>query len=164
MPCWRGSHYALIKFRQCLPHPCTFVVGSHYVFVTSRDLSINTRFNFSETHFCFNNDTVKMNSVQNSELLLPLKCLLQGQQALFDKQVALLMVRRRRHIRNRRRCRSCWVRPWLSEERRLQFGHYDRLLAELRMGDQQSFFNFLRMPQDALLIVHGLFSEAMFTH
>ena len=39
--------------------------------------------------------------------------------------------------------RSCWVRPWLSEERRLQFAHYDRL-----MEDQQSFFNFLRMPPE----------------
>jgi hypothetical protein len=33
--------------------------------------------------------------------------------------------------------------PWLSAERRLQFGHYDRL-----MEDQQSFFNFLRMPPE----------------
>jgi hypothetical protein len=37
--------------------------------------------------------------------------------------------------------RSCWVQPWLFAERRLQFGHYDR-----SMEDQQSFFNFLRMP------------------
>ena len=36
----------------------------------------------------------------------------------------------------------------LSAERTLQFGHYDRLLAELRMEDQQSFFNFLRMPAE----------------
>ena len=34
----------------------------------------------------------------------------------------------------------------LSAERTLQFGHYDRLLAELRMEDRQLFFNFLRMP------------------
>ena len=41
------------------------------------------------------------------------------------------------------------MRPWLSAERRLQFGHlYDKLLAELRMEDQQSFFNFLRMPPE----------------
>ena len=40
------------------------------------------------------------------------------------------------------------MRPWLSAERRLQFGHYDRLLAELRMEDQQSFFNFLKMPPE----------------
>ena len=41
---------------------------------------------------------------------------------------------------------SCWVRPPLSAESRQKFGHYDRLMAELRMEDQQSFFNFLRMP------------------
>ena len=123
---------------------------------TSWDSGINTRFYFSDTHFCFNNDTVNMDSVQNPELLLPL-CLLQGQQALLNEQVALLKVRRRRCIQNRRR-RSCLVRHWLSEERRPQFGHYDRLLAELRMEDQQSFFHFLRMP----CLVHDLFSVAYF--
>ena len=98
MPHWR-LHYILYRFCGCLPRPCTFVVGSHCIFVTSRDLSINTRFNFSETHFCFNNDIVNMNSLQNSELLLPL-CLLQGQQALLDEQVALLMVRGIQNIQN----------------------------------------------------------------
>jgi len=53
---------------------------------------------------------------------------------------------RRRRRRDRRELRSCWVGPWLSAERRLKFGYYDRLMAELRMEDQQSFFNFLRMP------------------
>ena len=40
------------------------------------------------------------------------------------------------------------MRPWLSAERRLQYGHYDRLLAELRIEDQQSFFNFMRMQPE----------------
>ena len=79
----------------------------------------------------------------NQELILQL-AFLQGQQALLGAQAALVIFRRRRN----RRIRSCWVRPWLSAERRLQFGHYDRLLAELRMEDQQSFFNFLRMPPE----------------
>ena len=70
--------------------------------------------------------------------------LIQGHYALIDAQAALVIFRRRRNRRNR----SCWVRPWLSAERRLQFGHYDRLLAELRMEDQKSFFNFLRMPPE----------------
>ena len=52
--------------------------------------------------------------------------LIQGRHALIDAQAALLIFRRRRNRSNR----SCWVRPWLSAERRLQFGHYDRLLAE----------------------------------
>ncbi|KAH3883337.1 hypothetical protein DPMN_007292 [Dreissena polymorpha] len=65
---------------------------------------------------------------------------LAGQQALLDGQVALLLVRRRRR-RKRRQPRSCWLRPWLSAERWLQFGPYDRLMAELRMEYQHSFFN-----------------------
>ena len=52
------------------------------------------------------------------------------------------------HRRRNRRSRSCWVRPWLLAERRLQYGHYDRLLAELRIEDQQSLFNFMRMPTE----------------
>ena len=66
--------------------------------------------------------------------------MLQEQKTLLDAQAAL------RRRRDRRQLRSCWVRPWLSAERRLKFGHYDRLMAELRMEDQQSFFNFLIMP------------------
>ena len=127
MPRWRRSQYTLYTFCRCLPRPCTFVVGSHCVFVTSRDLSINTKFNFSDTNFCFNRYTVNVNSAQNSELLLPL-CLLQGQQALLDENVTLLVVRGLRIWKRRRR--SCWVRHWLSEVRRLQFGHYDWLLAK----------------------------------
>ena len=86
---WRRSHYALNRSCRCLPRPCTFVVGYHCGFPTSRDLNINTRFNFSDTHFCFDNDTVKTNSVQTSELLLPL-CLLQGQLALLNEHFTLL--------------------------------------------------------------------------
>ena len=67
--------------------------------------------------------------------------LIQGHHSLIDAQAALVIFCRRRN-------RSCWVRPWRSAERRLQFGHYDRLLAELRMEDQQLFFNFLRMPPE----------------
>ena len=44
--------------------------------------------------------------------------------SLLDKEVALLMIRRRRRRRSRIRPRSCNVRPCLSAETRLQFGHY----------------------------------------
>jgi len=67
---------------------------------------------------------------------------LQAEQSLLHAQAGLMIVRRRRR-RRRSRQRSCWVRPWLSAERRLQFGHYGRLLAELRLVGQQSFFNLL---------------------
>ena len=33
----------------------------------------------------------------------------------------------------------------LSADRRLQFGNYDQLLIELRMEDNSSFFNYMRM-------------------
>ena len=45
------------------------------------------------------------------------------------------------------------VGPWLSAERRLQYGHYDRLLAELRI---EAFFNFMRIPPEMLSARHFL--------
>ena len=72
---------------------------------------------------------------------------LQAQQAGLDVEAALLLVRRRRRKRQRRP-KAFWVRPWLQAERRLLYGHYDRLMTELRLEDQQSFFNFLRMPSE----------------
>lgn len=68
--------------------------------------------------------------------------IVQQQQALVDTQTTLILAQRRRRTRQ---VRSCWVRPWLSADRRLQFGHYDRLMAELRLEDDQSFCNFMRM-------------------
>jgi hypothetical protein len=51
-------------------------------------------------------------------------------------------------VRRRRRPKRFWVRSWLTANRRLQFGHYDQLMRELRMEDTSSFFNYLRMePQ-----------------
>ena len=44
-----------------------------------------------------------------------------------------------------RRRRKYQTRPWLAEERRRLYGHYARLIEELRVEDPQSFFNYLRM-------------------
>ena len=71
---------------------------------------------------------------------------LQGQQAIIDAHAAFLVVRRRR--RRQKQCRSIWVSRWLSAERRLQYGQYDRLMAELMMEDVHSFFNFLWMQPE----------------
>ncbi|KAK3101288.1 hypothetical protein FSP39_002411 [Pinctada imbricata] len=49
-----------------------------------------------------------------------------------------------RQVRSRRPHRW-WVRPWLHAEIRLQYGHYHRLMEELRYDDATSFQNFLRM-------------------
>ena len=73
--------------------------------------------------------------------------LLQAQEAELDVEAAILLVRRRRRKRQRRP-KALWVRPWLQAERRLLYGHHDRLMTELRRGYQQSFFNFLRMPAE----------------
>ena len=82
--------------------------------------------------------------MHSHNVLLLLHHQMAANQQTQDDQLALLLMRR---LRNRKQ-RRYWVRPWLHAERRLLYGHYDRLLAELRMEDQQSFFNFLRMPPD----------------
>ena len=57
----------------------------------------------------------------------------------------LFMLDNEVQARQRRRAKRFWVRSWLSAERKLQFGHYDQLLRELRMEDSSSFFNYMRM-------------------
>ena len=55
--------------------------------------------------------------------------------------IAQILVDRQR--RRRPRPRRYWVKPWLS--RRLDYGHYDRLMRELEAEDVGSFRNFVRM-------------------
>ena len=52
--------------------------------------------------------------------------------------VVLLHCRRRR-----RRQRRFWIRPWIS--RRLQFGEYEHLMAELERESHGDFVSYLRM-------------------
>ena len=47
--------------------------------------------------------------------------------------------------RRRRGPRTCWVKNWLTPERRLAVGHYHQLMEELRLDDQEAFYNFLRI-------------------
>ena len=55
----------------------------------------------------------------------------------------------RRPVRaRRRRRRRFWVKPWVSSDRRLQFGAFDNLLEELRLDDSQAFVNFIRLPME----------------
>ena len=45
--------------------------------------------------------------------------------------------------------RSCWTRPWLTEERRQQYGHYTSLLdTQLRLEDPAGFQNFTRLTPE----------------
>jgi hypothetical protein len=48
--------------------------------------------------------------------------------------------------RRRRRPKRWWVRPWLIPARRLEFGHYTRLMQELRVEDENAFTNYIRLP------------------
>ena len=73
--------------------------------------------------------------------------LMQAMHAEMEAAAGVLVMMRRRR-RRQRRAPNFWVRPWLQTERRLLYGHYDRLMEELRQEDQQSFFNFIRMPPE----------------
>ena len=66
----------------------------------------------------------------------------QQQQTEDEQAVIGLMQRRRRRQARRRRC---WVRHWVGDVRRGQFGHYNQLMVELRREDPASFQNFLRI-------------------
>ena len=85
---------------------------------------------FQSSYSC---QRVKMD-VQNATDILQLAILQQRQMEVeFEDQT-----------RNRKPKRF-WVRPWLSARRRLELGHYHRLIRELNMEDTISFFNYLRM-------------------
>ena len=77
---------------------CTFAAGSHHVYVTFSEFSLNCGPSSSHHDLCFNYD---LN--MNQELLLQL-VLSQGHQSLFDAKAAFVLVRRRRNIRQPRSC------------------------------------------------------------
>ena len=59
----------------------------------------------------------------------------------------LLIARRRlpQRLRRRRRARRWRVRPRLAPARRLEYGHYNRLLQERRVEDENAFMNYVKM-------------------
>ena len=81
---------------------------------------------------------------QNALILLQIAHM-QAQQTQDDQALVNIMKRRKERGRRERRY---WVRPWLDVGRRFQFGHYHRLLPELRHEDPASFFNFLRVQPE----------------
>ena len=64
----------------------------------------------------------------------------------LEYQHQLLIARRRLLRRRRRRAPRWWVRPWLTPARRLEYGHYNRLMQELRVEDENAFANYVRIP------------------
>ena len=81
---------------------------------------------------------------QNALILLQIAHM-QAQQTQDDQALVNIMKRRKERGRRERRY---WVRPWLDVGRRFQFGHYHRLLPELRHEDPASFFNSLRVQPE----------------
>ena len=65
-------------------------------------------------------------------------------QAEGEAQLVLLLALRRR----RRRRHRWWVRPWLTVERRLQYGQYETLMQELRNEDVISFKRYMRITPE----------------
>ena len=51
-------------------------------------------------------------------------------------------------LRRRQRRHRWWVRPWLTVERRLQYGQFETLMQELRNEDVASFKRYLRITPD----------------
>ena len=65
----------------------------------------------------------------------------------LEYQHQLLIIAERRLIRRRRRRAPVWwVRPWLTPARKLEYGHYNRLMQELRVEDENAFANYVRLP------------------
>ena len=59
----------------------------------------------------------------------------------LENEHQLLIARRRlpQRLRRRRACRW-WVRPCLAPARRLEYGYYNWLLQELRVGDEKCLY------------------------
>ena len=71
----------------------------------------------------------------------------ESQLRMFDiiRHICKYIYVSRRLIRKRK---GWWVRPWLTVEKRHNFGLYDQLMLELRYGDKNSFHNSRRMPTE----------------
>ena len=105
---------------------------------------------------CFHIFTCVSTFIMNTQYQnVLLQCaLFQGNQTLLDAQAAPVLFKRIRRRRNKRKPRPCWVHPWLSVERGIQFCHFDRLMAELRMEDQQAAL------QEAVVLLVALYNDS----
>ncbi|XP_062622259.1 uncharacterized protein LOC134283798 [Saccostrea cucullata] len=57
--------------------------------------------------------------------------------------LTMLKIRRKKHTK-----KKYWVVPWLRGRQRDHYGQYTSLMKELRLGDEASYRNYLRMPPE----------------
>ena len=103
-----ASQKTALRSYHVLAVPNTSLVGSYHV---------HTRFELRPPRFI--NFVLIVPYPQAIVFAFIRLALLQGDHTLLGAQAALVLFDRRRN----RRTISCWVRPWLSAERRLQYGH-----------------------------------------
>ena len=78
-----------------------------------------------------------------------LKVLMQLEE--HDAELDFGLAKRLQQRRRRRAPRSFWVRTWIPM--RTDFGHYDRLMHELKIEDREAFTNFLRVPSEFVRVL-----------
>ena len=86
-----------------------------------------------------------MNQRRNRLQLLNWQLQLNQQQNVNNM---LILQVQQAHARHQKCRRSVWAIPWKAPERRLQLGHYSRLMEELRCEDANSFKNFVRVDPE----------------
>ena len=94
----------------------------------------------------------KVMDVHQRIALLQLQIQLQEEEEEDDNFMLALVVERQRVLREGRRARRWWVRPWI--ERRRLFGQYDTLFQELDRESGGDYMGYIRMDRN-------LFSELL---
>ena len=108
-------------------------------------------------YFVFEAETSTMLLQPSLHRLKVLMQLMEDESEL-DLGLAQLLQQRRRRGAPRR----FWVRTWIL--RRTDFGHYDRLMHELKVEDREALTNFLRVPSELFReleqkLIHGLLKQ-----
>ena len=111
-------------------------------FVDNASSYINSLDNLDSLHFSSDVEQCTSKAMDLQRLRL-LQQLYEAHRLNVQNQIVIAQILFDRQRRRRPRPRRYWVKPWLS--RRLDYGHYDRLMRELEAEDVVSFKNFVRM-------------------
>ena len=149
-----GADHSAVIQRSFSDHSAMFLRPRRLLSVQNRslsDLECQGAYMPGSDAFSISLTTAAIPSLEDcmrmSNQLLLHAAILQGQHALLVNQTAIAITRRRAETdrQRRKRPRTWWVRPWLTHPRRLQSGDYNQLLQELRLEDEGSFYDYLRM-------------------